>query len=90
MAKFVQQIPLSEKVRVALVIGGGKIKPVWFEQTDKPGSDRVKIEKVTYTWEYFEGAAKIRCFAVWDGANCYKLELNMKDFTWRLSVADCV
>jgi hypothetical protein len=88
MAKFVQQIPLSDKVRVALVMGGGKIKPVWFEQTDKPGRERIQIKEVTSIWGYSEGAAKILCFAVWDGANCYKLELNTKDFTWRLSVAD--
>jgi len=64
------------------------LKPVWFEQTDKKNRERIQVKNVTYTWEYNVGAAKILCFAVWDGANSYRLELNMLDFSWRLSVAE--
>jgi len=35
-----------------------------------------------------EGAARIINFAVWDGANSYRLSLNTKDFTWSMGVAE--
>jgi hypothetical protein len=88
MATIVKHKDLSDKVRVALVIGAGKIKPVWFEQTDTPSRERIQVKEICYTWSYYEGAAKILNFAVSDGANAYKLSLNTRDFTWQLGVAD--
>jgi hypothetical protein len=88
MATMIKQKHLSDKVRVALVMGGGKIKPVWFEQTDRPARERIKVEKVTSTWTYYQGAARIICFAVWDGSNTYNLEMNTTDYTWSLGIAE--
>jgi hypothetical protein len=88
MATIVKHKPLSESVRVALVIGAGKIKPVWFEQTDLPSRDRIMVKEICYTWQHNEGAAKILNFAVSDGSNAYKLSLNTRDFTWTLGMAD--
>jgi hypothetical protein len=88
MATNVSNKPLSDRVRVALVMGAGKIKPVWFERTDLPSRERIMVKEICYSWQYLEGTAKILCYAVSDGVNAYKLELNTKDFTWRLGVAD--
>jgi hypothetical protein len=62
MAYTVSHRELSESVRVATVIGAGKIKPVWFEQLDKESRERIQIKEITYSWTYFDGAAKILCF----------------------------
>jgi len=35
-----------------------------------------------------EGVAKIINFAVWDGANSYRLSLNTKDFNWNMGIAE--
>lgn len=88
MAVMVKHKDLSENVRVAMVIGAGKIKPVWFEQTDKPSRERILVKEICYTWSHHEGIAKILNFAVSDGNHAYKLSLNTQDFTWRLGVAD--
>lgn len=66
------------------MIGSGKIKPVWFEQTDKSSRERIMVKDVTYTWAHQEGAAKILNFAMSDGSNVYELSLNTRDFTWLL------
>jgi hypothetical protein len=58
---------LSERARVALVMRAGKIKPVWFEQSDNPSRVRIMTKDICYTWKYMDGAAKILCYAVSDG-----------------------
>jgi len=88
MALIVQQKELLASIRVALVIEAGKIKPVWFEETDRPARDRVFIKEVCYIWNHQEGAAKVINFAVSDGANNYRLSLNTRDFTWCYGVAE--
>jgi hypothetical protein len=88
MATVVKRIETSTRIRVALVIESGKIKPVWFEESGKPANERVFIKEVSYVWTHMEGAAKIISFAVWDGSNSYQLALNTRNFTWRLDVAE--
>ncbi len=83
----VKTTQLPGPIRVALVIEQGRIKPVWFEQTDRPSRERIFVKELCHVWDYMEGAAKIMCFAVWDGANQYTLALNTKAFTWTLEVA---
>jgi hypothetical protein len=88
MATFVEHKELSESVRVALVMGKGKLKPVWFEQLDSLSRERIMVKEICYSWSHHEGAARILNFAVSDGCHTYKLSLNTRDFTWRLGVAD--
>jgi len=89
MAFLFETIELSSSIRVAVVIEAGKIKPVWFEETDKPGRDRIFIKEICTIWSHQEGTAKVINFAVQDGCNNYKLSLNTRDFTWRCGVAEC-
>jgi len=73
---------------VALVIESGKLKPVWFEQTDKRASDRIFIKEICSVWSHHEGTAKILNFAVTAGGNGYRLSLNTAEFTWVLGVVE--
>ncbi|GFE62894.1 hypothetical protein [Geobacter sp. AOG2] len=84
----VKTIQLPGPIRVAVVIEQGRIKPVWFEQTDRLSRERIFIKEVCSLWDHMEGAAKVISFAVWDGANKYVLALNTKAFTWTLEVAE--
>jgi len=88
MAVIVQTNESHAKIRVALIIEGGKLRPVWFEEVDNPASDRVQIKEISYVWSHVEGAARIINFAVWDGTNSYRLSLNTKDFTWSMGIAE--
>lgn len=88
MATRVETIEQSGNIRVAAVIERGRIKPVWFEQTDKPSRDRVHIKEICYIWSHMEGAAKVINFAVWDGSNSYRLSLNTHDFSWSYGIAE--
>lgn len=88
MPSIVQKKESTAKIRVALVIESGKIKPVWFEEAGKPSRERIFVKEVCYTWIHMNGAAKIISFAVWDGSNSYELALNTRDFTWKLSISD--
>lgn len=88
MATKVETVEYPVTIRVALIIEKGRIKPVWFEEADKPSRDRVFIKEVCSVWNHMEGAAKIINFAVWDGSNSYKLSLNTRDFTWRYAISE--
>ena len=88
MAVIVQTIKSPAKIRVALIIEGGKIRPVWLEEVDKPAQDRIHIKQISYVWSHMEGTAKIINFAVWDGANSYCLSLDTTAFTWKLGIAE--
>ena len=88
MAVIVQTNESHAKIRVALIIEGGKLRPVWFEFLDNPASDRIHIKEISYVWSHMEGTARIINFAVWDGANSYRLSLNTKDFTWSMGIAE--
>jgi hypothetical protein len=80
---------VTSRVRVALIIEGGKIKPVWFEETDKPARDRVFVKAVNSTWGHQEGSAKVIDFSVTGGdSNYYLLSLNTREFTWQLWVSE--
>ena len=81
-----QTLEQTESIRVAVVIERGKIKPVWFEQTDKASGVRVTVKEVCYTWQHMSGASKILSFAVSDGANSYRLSLDTVALTWALGV----
>lgn len=85
MASYIQANFVTSRVRVALIIAGGKIQPVWFEETDNPARDRVFIKTVNYIGTQQEGAAKVISFSVTGGdANCYQLLLNTRELTWQL------
>jgi hypothetical protein len=88
MSPYVQTKPTDYHVRVALVIEGGKLKPVWFELTDKPSRERIFIKEVCSIWNHMEGNAKVINFSVRDGANNFKLSLNTKEFTWELGISE--
>ena len=88
MSTQVRSIDSPARIRVALIIEGGKLKPVWFEQTDRKSSDRIFIKEITYVWSYMHGNAKIINFGVWDGVNSYRLSLNTIDYTWQLGVVE--
>jgi len=88
MATISQAIPSSASIRVALVIESGKLKPVWFEQTDKRSSDRIFIKEICSTWSHHQGSAKIINFAITAGGNGYQLSLNTEAFTWVLGVVE--
>jgi hypothetical protein len=88
MAVIVQTNRSPAKIWVALIIEGGKIRPVWIEEVDNPARDRVRIKEISYIWTHMEGAAKIINFAVWDGTDSYRLSLNTKAFTWSMGIAE--
>lgn len=88
MATISQTIPSSASIRVALVIESGKLKPVWFEQTDNLASDRIFIKEICSTWSHHQGSAKIINFAITAGGNGYQLSLNTEAFTWVLGVVE--
>ena len=88
MSTIVQINKSSAKIRVAVIIEGGKIKPVWFEAVDEPARDRIHIKEVCSIWMYSQGAARVINFSVWDGSNTYRLSLNTKDFTWHIGIAE--
>ena len=88
MATIVQTKKSDANIRVALIIEQGKIKPVWFEEVDKPGRDRVHIKQICSKWTHMEGTAKIINFSVYDGSNTYRLSLNTQDFNWKLGISD--
>jgi hypothetical protein len=88
MVTIVQTNMTGAKIRVALIIEKGKIRPVWFEEIDKPTRDRIFIKQICYTWTHMEGVTKILNFSVWDGVNNYCLSLNTKDFTWEFGIAE--
>jgi hypothetical protein len=88
MATISQTKDSSATIRVALVIESGKMKPVWFEQTDHRSSDRIFIKEICSIWSHHQGSAKIMNFAVTDGANSYVLALNTEAFTWTLGVVE--
>jgi hypothetical protein len=73
---------------VALVIEAGRIKPVWFEQTDKLSRDRIFIKEICSVWSHHQGSAKIINFGVSDGVNGYRLSLNTEAFTWTFGVIE--
>jgi hypothetical protein len=88
MAVIVQTNRSPAKIRVALIIEGGKLRPVWFEEVDNPARDRIQIKQISYVWTQMEGAAKVINFAVWDGSNSYLLSLNTKAFTWSMGITE--
>jgi hypothetical protein len=87
MATIVATKESQADIRVALIIEHGRIKPVWFEEIDKP-RDRVYIKQICSKWTHMEGAAKIINFAVTDGANTYSLSLNTRDFSWKYGIKE--
>ena len=88
MAVIVQTNRSPAKIRVALIIEGGKIRPVWFEEIDNTARDRIHIKQISYVWSHMEGTARIINFAVWDGANSYRLSLNTTNFAWSMGIAE--
>jgi hypothetical protein len=88
MATIVETKKSDANIRVALIIEQGRIKPVWFEEVDRPGRDRVYIKQICSKWTHQEGTAKIINFAVWDGNNNYRLSLNSRDFTWEYGIKE--
>ncbi len=88
MATIVMTDKSLAKIRVAVIIEHGRIKPVWFEETDNLGRDRIFIKQVCSVWSHREGAVKIINFSVWDGANNYCLSLDTKEFTWKLGITE--
>ena len=88
MATIVQTKPSSANIRVALVIESGKLKPVWFEQTDDRASDRIVIKEINSVWSHHQGSAKIIDFALTAGGNHYELSLNTQEFTWTMGVVE--
>jgi hypothetical protein len=88
MATIVVTKKSEAKIRVALIIEQGMIKPVWFEEVDNPWRDRIYIKQICSKWTHMEGSAKIINFSVLDGVNSYRLTLNTKDFNWKLGIAE--
>jgi len=85
MSPYCQANFVTTGVRVALIVAGGKIKPVWFEEIEQSSKDRVLIKTVNYVGAHQEGAAKIIDFSVTGrDDNCYQLKLNTREFTWQL------
>jgi len=80
-------IPQTTRVRVAMVVEAGKIKPVWFEQTDKPSRERIFITYYSRVLDHEAGTFIIKRFNVSDGNNTWQLSLNTQDFTWQLSLS---
>ena len=87
MATIIQTKTSATPIRVALIIEAGRIRPVWFEECGNRASDRVFVQTICQTWAHMDGASRILNFAVWDGANSYRLSLNTRDFTWSLGIA---
>ena len=89
MSSICQANFVTARVRVAHILEGGKIKPVWFEQTDRSARDRVFVKTINSTWSHQEGSAKVIDFSVTGGdSNCYLLKLNTREFTWELWVSE--
>jgi len=80
---------ITERVRVALIVEGGKIHLVWFEETDKPARDRIFVKAVNYTGSRQVGSAKVIDLTVTGGdLNSYQLSLNTREFTWQLWISE--
>jgi len=88
MATISQTNESSASIRVALVIESGKLKPVWFEQTDNRSRDRLFVSQICSVWSHHQGSAKIINFAITAGGNGYRLSLNTEAFTWTLGVVE--
>jgi hypothetical protein len=88
MATIVQTTESSAAIRVAVVIEAGKIKPVWFAETDKSARDRIFVEEICSVRSHYQGSAKIINFAVTAGGIGYRLLLNTQAFTWVLGVVE--
>ncbi len=87
MATIIQTKTAAASIRVGLVIEEGRIRPVWFEACGNRASDRIFVRTICQTWTHMDGAVRVLNFAVWDGANSYRLSLNTRDFTWSLGIA---
>jgi hypothetical protein len=89
MSSTCQSNFVTERVCVALIVSGGQLKPVWFEDSDKPARDRIFVKSINSIWSHQDGLAKIIDFSVTGGdANCYQLSLNTREFTWQLWVSE--
>jgi len=88
MATISQTRESSANIRVALVIESGKLKPVWFEQTDKRSSDRIFVKEICSVWSHHQGSVKVINFAFTGDGNGYRLSLNTAEFTWMLGVVE--
>jgi len=76
---------LKEPITVGAVFGpgstkSGSLKPAWFSWRGR----RYRVEEVTYTWESFEGEARMMHFAVVSGANVYAISYNPVTHGWQI------
>lgn len=84
MATITQTVESTSRIRVAAVFEDGRVKPVWFEEIDRPARDRIFIKQILQVWTQHQGAAKLINYSVSDGSSGYVLSLNCLDFIWRL------
>jgi len=82
---YVQTKYSTSRLRVALIIEGGTVKPVWFDQTDKPASDRVHLKGINARWTSQEGAARVMHLTGMDLCS-HQLCLDTLELTWKLGV----
>lgn len=84
MATIVQNKELAGYIRVATVFDIDEIKPVWFEQIERPAAGRIFVTKVNMLWTHQEGTAKNINFAI------SAADDNNYTLTWSLSVVETV
>lgn len=68
-------------VRVAVIYEPErKPRPVWFDLE----GEQVKVQEVTYFWEYHEGSALIKQYSVQTEKGLFELKFNTLAQTWEL------
>jgi len=91
MATMVQDRELPGCIRVAAVFDVEDLKPVWFDQVDRPAAGRIFVKKINMVWTHHEGSAKIISFAVSAGDdNNYTLAFDTEELVWSLSLVESV
>jgi hypothetical protein len=71
---------IDEEIRVGVAFDHRKALPIWFMWRGR----YYKVEQVSYNWSTDEGSARLRHYAVTDGANNYEICFNSRTLEWRL------
>ena len=75
---------VDEPVKVTVLFGGGRMKPLRFSWRGITYS----IREVTFRWKDRKGRARIYHFAVSDGSNAFQLGYHSEHLTWELEAVD--
>ena len=75
-----EAVTFDEEIRVGVAFDNRKVLPIWFRWRNR----YYKVKAVNFTWSSDQGSAKLRHYAVTDGANTYELCFNSHTLAWTL------